>query len=124
MHDLNAAITVAALFVGVVQLLFLYNLVWSLKRGELAGGNPWRATSLEWQTPNTPPVHGNWGKNMPQVHRWAYDFSVPGADKDFMPQNMPRQSFEAADVHELDPDPPTAGPSSDGPALQPREGEA
>lgn len=106
-HDLNAAITVAALIVGAAQILFLFNLVWSLKRGKVADSNPWRATTLEWQTPNTPPVHGNWGKNIPQVHRWAYDYSVPGAAEDFIPQNIPRQDFEAASVKELDPDPPT-----------------
>ena len=55
------AITIAALIVGVVQLVFLYNLVWSYFKGKPSGGNPWRATTLEWQTPDTPPKHGNFG---------------------------------------------------------------
>ena len=42
-----------------------------LQNGRAAGPNPWRATSLEWQTPDTPPKHGNWGKDLPVVHRWA-----------------------------------------------------
>jgi cytochrome c oxidase subunit I len=88
-HTLNAFITIAALVVGAAQLLFVYNLIVSLKRGKEAGGNPWRATSLEWQTPETPPGHGNWGKELPVVHRWAYDYSVPGAKEDFVPQNQP-----------------------------------
>lgn len=88
-HTLNVFITVAALIVGAAQLLFLFNLEWSLRWGKKAGGNPWRATTLEWQTPQTPPVHGNWGKELPVVYRWAYDYSVPGADEDFLPQNQP-----------------------------------
>ncbi len=60
-HDLNIFITSAALIVGAAQLLFLFNLIWSLRHGRDAGGNPWRATTLEWQTPETPPAHGNWG---------------------------------------------------------------
>jgi cytochrome c oxidase subunit 1 len=89
-YDLNRFITIAALVVGAAQLLFLFNLVWSLRYGREAGDNPWRATSLEWQTPQTPPVHGNWGPTLPVVHRWAYDFSLPGADADFVPQNVPQ----------------------------------
>jgi cytochrome c oxidase subunit 1 len=86
---LNIFITVVALIVGAVQLVFLFNLIWSLKRGRPSGGNPWRATTLEWQTPQTPPAHGNWGKELPVVYRWAYDYSVPGAAQDFLPQNQP-----------------------------------
>jgi cytochrome c oxidase subunit 1 len=86
---LNVFITIAALIVGAAQLVFLFNLVWSLSRGREAGGNPWGATTLEWQTPQTPPGHGNWGKELPVVYRWAYDYSVPGAERDFVPQNQP-----------------------------------
>src|ERR687897_3818089 len=86
-HDLNAFITVAALVVGAAQMIFLFNLAWSAFRGRPSGPNPWRATTLEWQTPETPPGHGNWGKELPVVYRWAYDYSVPGAAQDFLPQN-------------------------------------
>jgi cytochrome c oxidase subunit I len=87
--SLNVFITVAALIVGAAQLVFLFNLVWSLSRGREAGSNPWGATTLEWQTPQTPPGHGNWGRELPVVYRWAYDYSVPGAEWDFVPQNQP-----------------------------------
>ncbi|HEX2134310.1 MAG TPA: cytochrome c oxidase subunit I [Microvirga sp.] len=86
---LNAFISVAALIVGFAQLVFLFNLFWSLRHGKEAGGNPWRATTLEWQTPETPPPHGNWGKELPVVYRWAYDYNVPGATEDYLPQNQP-----------------------------------
>ena len=58
---LNAFISVAALVVGFAQIVFLFNFFWSLRHGRPSGGNPWRAASLEWQTPHTPPRHGNWG---------------------------------------------------------------
>jgi cytochrome c oxidase subunit 1 len=85
----NEWITVSAVFVATVQMLFLFNLIWSLRHGKPSGPNPWRATSLEWQTADTPPKHGNWGKELPVVYRWAYDYSVPGAPQDFIPQNVP-----------------------------------
>jgi cytochrome c oxidase subunit I len=88
-NGLNAFITIAALIVGLAQLVFLFNIVWSLRHGRDVGGNPWRATSLEWQTPETPPGHGNWGRELPIVYRWAYDYSVPGAPEDFIAQDDP-----------------------------------
>jgi cytochrome c oxidase subunit 1 len=94
--DLNIFITIAALVVGAGQMVFFFNLVWSLFRGRPAGGNPWRAASLEWQTPQTPPGHGNWGKDLPVVYRWAYDYNRPGAEQDFIPQNQPPLPARAA----------------------------
>ena len=88
-QTLNAFITVAALIVGFAQVVFFYNLGWSFFRGKVAERNPWGATTLEWQTPDMPPTHGNWGKKVPLVYRWAYAYSVPGAAVDFVPQNLP-----------------------------------
>jgi len=85
----NIWISIAAIVVASVQLLFLYNLYRSATHGKPAGGNPWGATTLEWQTSDTPPTHGNFGKELPSVYRWAYDYSVPGAEEDFIPQNVP-----------------------------------
>ncbi|MGA0610685.1 cytochrome c oxidase subunit I [Caldimonas sp. KR1-144] len=96
-HQLNEFITVVALIVGAVQLVFIFNLVWSAVRGRQAGSNPWRAASLEWFTPQTPPVHGNWGPALPVVHRWAYAYSVPGAPEDFIAQNAPAEAGGAED---------------------------
>ena len=86
---MNEFITVVALIVGVGQLLFIFNLAWSAWRGRPADANPWRAASLEWQTPATPPGHGNWGPQLPVVYRWAYAYGEPGAAEDFIPQNAP-----------------------------------
>ena len=89
--SLNEFITIAALVVGLMQFVFVYNLIVSYFRGKAAGPNPWEATTLEWQTPKTPPIHGNWGDTLPTVHRWAYDYSVPGEEQDFVPQNVERR---------------------------------
>ncbi|TDJ27657.1 MAG: cytochrome c oxidase subunit I [Gammaproteobacteria bacterium] len=88
-QTMNAGITIAALVVAASQTIFLFNMVWSLFKGEKASSNPWNATTLEWQTPETPPAHGNWGDKLPEVHRWAYDYSVPGEEHDFLPQTEP-----------------------------------
>jgi cytochrome c oxidase subunit I len=95
-HSLNVGITLAALIVGAFQFVFLYNLIWSYFKGKPSGPNPWRATTLEWQTPDTPPKHGNFGAKLPVVYRWAYDYSVPGAAEDFIPQNQPPAKKAAA----------------------------
>ena len=94
-QDLNAAISVAAIFVAVAQVIFLINIVKSLFDGKKAGHNPWNATSLEWQTPHTPPRHGNFDE-LPSVYRWAYDYGVPGAERDFIPQNVPSEDMAGA----------------------------
>ena len=95
--DLNVFITLAALAVGFAQLVFIFNVFWSAKKGIVAEKNPWNATSLEWQTPEQPPVHGNFGKELPVVYRWAYDYSVPGAEDDYIPQDVPNEDVSLAD---------------------------
>ena len=95
---LNKFITIAVLIVGAAQLLFLYNLFASARLGKKAEKNPWKANSLEWQTPQMPPEHGNWGKELPKVYRWPYDFSVPGAKEDYIPQNQPPSEIIGAKV--------------------------
>jgi cytochrome c oxidase subunit 1 len=88
MHTLQIIITISALIVGAAQLIFMVNVLMSWLRGKKAPDNPWQANSLEWQAP-TPPPHGNWGPVLPEVHRWPYDYSVPGASADYVPQTVP-----------------------------------
>ena len=95
---LNQFITIVALIVGFSQLVFLYNLITSAKFGKKAGKNPWQACSLEWRTPEVPPGHGNFGPELPVVYRWAYDFSVPGAKEDYIPQDVPPSDVPDAEV--------------------------
>ena len=66
--------------------------------GKKAKKNPWEACSLEWQTADVTPTHGNFGKELPVVYRCAYDFSVPGAKEDYIPQNVPPSEVPDAEV--------------------------
>jgi len=95
---LNQFITIVALIVGFSQFVFLYNLITSAKLGKKSGKNPWQACSLEWRTPEVPPGHGNFGEELPVVHRWAYDFNVPGAKEDYIPQDVAPSEVPEAKV--------------------------
>jgi len=64
---------------------------------------------LEWQTAQTPPGHGNFGKELPVVHRWAYAFGLPDATEDYVPQNLPPDQLNSDyDNSKLSPDTPQA----------------
>lgn len=86
--DINVLITYFAIIGGIAQLIFIFNFFYSIWRGPKATQNPWKANSLEWTTP-VEHLHGNWPGEIPVVHRWAYDYSKPGAEEDFIPQNVP-----------------------------------
>ena len=88
MMDLNVVITIFAIVAALGQIIFLFNFFYSIFRGPIAPQNPWNANTLEWTTP-VEHVHGNWPGALPVVHRWPYDYSKPGADTDFIPQNVP-----------------------------------
>ncbi len=86
--DLNMFVSVAAIVTFIVQLLFVFNFFYSMWRGKKAPVNPWEANTLEWTTPRKP-GHGNWPGEIPTVYRWPYDYSKPGSEDDFIPQNVP-----------------------------------
>jgi cytochrome c oxidase subunit 1 len=88
MMDLNVIITIFAIVAALGQVVFLFNFFYSIFRGPKAPMNPWNSNTLEWTTP-VEHVHGNWPGALPVVHRWPYDYSKPGADTDFIPQDIP-----------------------------------
>ncbi len=81
-------ISIAAFITIGSQFIFLFNLFWSMWKGKKASDNPWEATTLEWITA-TPPPHDNFGGRTPVVHNGPYEYSVPGAPKDFVMQTDP-----------------------------------
>jgi cytochrome c oxidase subunit 1 len=81
-QPLHVVITIAAIVTVAAQLVFLFNLGWSLFRGCKAPTNPWEATSLEWTT-SSPPPHDNFGGVPVQVFRGPYEFSIPGSKSDY-----------------------------------------
>jgi len=85
-QNLNVLISIAAWALGAVQLVFIANFFLSMKFGKKAKDNPWQSTTLEWATP-TPPPHGNF-LTEPVVYHGPYEYSVPGEEKDYLPQNI------------------------------------
>ena len=85
--DLNKFITIAAIVVFFVQIIFVINFFYSIWKGKkMTEKNPWKANTLEWTTP-IEPIHGNWPGKIPSVHRWPYDYGKDGAD--YIPQYVP-----------------------------------
>jgi cytochrome c oxidase subunit 1 len=80
--------TWAAILTAAAQIIFVVNLVWSMMKGKKAPVNPWDATTLEWTIPSPPPFDNFAGKH-PVVNHGPYEYSVPGAPKDYTMQTDP-----------------------------------
>lgn len=70
----NVLATLGAIILALSSFPFLYNAIISWVKGPKATGNPWRALTLEWQTPSPPPIH-NFEKP-PVVTSGPYDFGT------------------------------------------------
>ncbi len=91
--DLNRFMTTVAMIVFAVQLMFIFNFFYSIFKGrKVISQNPWGSTTLEWTAP-IHPGHGNWPGEIPEVHRWAYDYAKDG--REFIPQTEPVGSNES-----------------------------
>ncbi len=89
MQPYRVLATIALIVMLVFQIVFFYNLFVSMRRGEKAGRNPWRSSTLEWTT-ESPPPHGNWpAHEMPRVYRGPYEYAHPDREEDYWPQNLP-----------------------------------
>lgn len=100
--DLNSFISIAAIVTMLAQFIFLWNFFYSIFRGRKATANPWKSNTLEWTTPVNV-GHGNWPGKIPAVYRWPYDYSKPGAEEDFIPQNIPYSETPESNLpHEQD----------------------
>jgi cytochrome c oxidase subunit 1 len=85
LHPLVVFVSISAIITVTVQLLFYFNVFWSIFKGKKASDNPWEATTLEWNT-TSPPPHDNFAGHIPVVHHGPYEFAVPGAPRDFVMQ--------------------------------------
>lgn len=93
--EMNKFITIAAIVVFLIQLVFVINFFYSIWKGKkMTTQNPWGANTLEWTTP-IEPIHGNWPGKIPTVQRWAYDYSKD--DREFVPQVVPLDEGEIGD---------------------------
>ncbi len=86
LHGLNVLMTMSAFLLIGGQFIFMINFFRSMRAGERAPANPWRANTLEWSVDR--PGHGNFAE-LPVVWRPPYEYSVPGADEDYLPQDRP-----------------------------------
>lgn len=104
--DMNEFITIAAIIGGFAQLIFIFNFFYNIRYGKKAPQNPWRSNTLEWTAP-VEHLHGNWPGEIPHVYRWAYDYSKPDAQDDFIPQNVPDEGqvdvMQEPDPHKFEP---------------------
>ncbi|MBK9293209.1 MAG: cbb3-type cytochrome c oxidase subunit I [Oligoflexia bacterium] len=85
LSDLRTFATISMVSMLLFQIPFLYNFFVSMKKGKVAGKNPWKSNTLEWVA-DSPPPHGNF-KELPEVYRPPYEYSVPGRAQDYWPQN-------------------------------------
>ncbi|MEJ0102439.1 MAG: cbb3-type cytochrome c oxidase subunit I [Bacteroidota bacterium] len=94
-QSLNEMISIVSIIVFAMQLMFVFNFFYSIFKGrKVTSANPWGATTLEWSTPINP-GHGNWPGEIPEVHRWAYDYAKDG--REFIPQTEPVGANESKD---------------------------
>ena len=85
---LNRFVTWSAFVLAAWQLLFVVNVLWSLRSGTRVGRNPWEATTLEWDAPS-PPGHGNFDRDL-VVDCGPYEYGDAAGARDFRPQARAR----------------------------------
>jgi len=74
MHGFSS---IGALIMGVGFLMIAIYLIHAIFKGKPAGPNPWRALTMEWETPS-PPTHGNFEGDQRLTHGpYDYDKVVP-----------------------------------------------
>ena len=83
-QPLNIVMSVSAWLLALAQIPFIINFFGSLFFGKKADRNPWEANTLEWTT-TSPPPHGNF-ETVPVVYHGPYEYSLPGAKQDWLPQ--------------------------------------
>jgi cytochrome c oxidase subunit 1 len=88
---LNKVMSHSAFALATVQVFFVGNVVWSLLFGRKVSRNPWEATTLEWAAPSPPVPHGNFDAP-PVACRGPYEYSVPGASRDFTMQSQTEEA--------------------------------
>jgi cytochrome c oxidase subunit 1 len=69
--------TIAGFLIGISVLIFIYNLIHSVRYGEKAEGNIWNSRSPEWQVPSPMPAH-NYDQPFEVVGE-PYDYGLPNS---------------------------------------------
>jgi len=91
LDSMNMVATVGAFILGLSALVFLVNVLYSRRRGEPAGANPWDAATLEWATPSPPPAYNF--TVLPEVRSrlplWSKDGMTPLPAEPPVPVHVP-----------------------------------
>jgi cytochrome c oxidase subunit 1 len=98
LQPMNQFMTISLFVLGAAQIILVLNFFLSMRRGRVAGPNPWRSNTLEWQTASPPP-HENFTGQVPTVYRGPYEYSAPERADDHWPQNEPPGVASKAPIH-------------------------
>jgi cytochrome c oxidase subunit 1/cytochrome c oxidase subunit I+III len=95
---LNMVSTVGACLMAVASLVLVANIAFSLRRGKVAGDNPWDAWTLEWAT-TSPPPHDNFAE-VPPIHgrRPLWDLAHGKDPSDPLAKPTPERTFDKGAV--------------------------
>jgi cytochrome c oxidase subunit 1 len=87
LHPMNVMISMSAFMLGLSQLVFFGNFIYSMFWGPRAVANPWQCNSLEWTDTPVVPGHGNFPGALPTVYRPPYEYNSPEVEEDWLPQS-------------------------------------
>jgi cytochrome c oxidase subunit 1 len=96
MLPMNKFMTISAIVLGLTQIIFMANFLWSIWKGAKADQNPWKCNTLEWTAAPTPTIHGNFPGRVPNVYRGPYEYASPDVDEDWLPQDKDLGARETA----------------------------
>lgn len=97
LQPFNVVSTIGAFGLGLSTMVFFVNMIYTFRKGPKAPNNPWRSTTLEWTVPS-PPGHGNFAE-IPTVYNGPYEYSVPGMEEDYLPQNVKAPEHVKLEAH-------------------------
>ena len=83
----NEFMSISGFCLAAAQIPFILNVLMSLFNGQKVDRNPWGATTVEWSAPSPPLPHVNFEEPL-EIYRGPYEYSVPGENKDFLPQTV------------------------------------
>jgi cytochrome c oxidase subunit 1 len=99
-QPVNTVISLSAFVLGISTFILVVNVFVSLRKGKIAGANPWRALTLEWATTSPPPATNFIGDPVPFPDPYGYGTSEAVAYLDAIDQQfgMPEDPAEARKV--------------------------
>jgi cytochrome c oxidase subunit 1 len=101
-ENLNLLSTVGAVTIAVSMLVFLFNVIVSLRRGAAAPANPWGAPSLEWATASPPPAFNFDRIPVVRTRQPLWEEGFPAGEVVGLPETVPTALVTR--LHDAEPD--------------------